>query len=118
MAEGMQHDLVSKNVVAQAVVSPPNAPLPFSGFQASELLDLVPPAAVVGIVAEDFNQLFEGVDEGRVSLGDRSEFPLECGCGEDSKRSRHDVSVVLLLFLLVFAARSFQLGQKFVRTAG
>ena len=62
MAEGMQHHFAPKNIVAQAVVSPAHAPLSFARFQAGELLDLVPSAAVVWIVAEDFNQFFEGAD--------------------------------------------------------
>jgi len=58
----MQHDFVFKNVIAEAVVPPPHAPLSFTRFQAGEFLDFVPSAAVVGIVAEDLNQLFKGAD--------------------------------------------------------
>ena len=71
MSEGMQYDFASKNIVTQAVVSPAHTPLSFSRLQAGEFLDLVPSAAVVGIVAETLNQFFEGADQGR-SLSWRS----------------------------------------------
>src|SRR5437588_5411876 len=114
MPEGMQHDFVSKDIVTQAVVSPAHTPLSFSRLQAGEFLDLVPSAAVVGIVAETLNQFFEGADQGGVFPGDRSEFPFECGGGEDSKRSGMTLSLLLLLAL---AARSFQFSHECVRTA-
>lgn len=50
MPERMQHDFVPKDIVAQAVISPSYAPLPLAGFKTGELFDLVPTAAVVGIV--------------------------------------------------------------------
>jgi hypothetical protein len=62
MSEGMQHNFGSKNVVAQSIVSTTDAPLPLARFQAGELLDLVPCAAIVGIVAENRYQFFEGSD--------------------------------------------------------
>jgi hypothetical protein len=117
MPEGMQHDFASKNIVAQAVVSPPHAPLPFTRFQSGEFLDFVSSAAVLGIVAENLNQFFEGSDQGGGLLADCSKSPLECGGGEDSKRSGYDVSIISLLLLLALAARSFQFSQKCVCTA-
>jgi hypothetical protein len=62
MAEGMQHDFASKNIVAHSVISPPHAPLSFARTQAGELLDFVPSAAVVGIAAENLYQFFECAD--------------------------------------------------------
>src|ERR1700687_765090 len=100
MPDGMQHDFAAKNVIAQAVISPAHAPLSFAGLQTGELLDLVPSAAVVGIVTENLNQFFEGADQGGVFPGDRSEFPLERGRGEDSKRSGHEVLVLRAYFFL------------------
>jgi hypothetical protein len=118
MPERVQHDLSCKNIVAQAIVPPPQAPLSFAPFQASELFDLVLSATVVGIVAENLNQFFEGAYQCGVFPADRSEFPLERGRGEDSKRSGHDVLLLSLLLFLAPAARSFQFSHEFARTAG
>ena len=98
--EGMQYDFASKNIVTQAVISPAYAPLSFTELQTGELLYLIASVAVVGMVAENLNQLFECADQGGVFPGDRSEFPLERGRGEDSKRSGDEVLVLRAYFFL------------------
>ena len=53
MAEGMQHNFASIDIVAWAIVVPADAPLPLAGLQSSKLFDLMLAAAVVGILGED-----------------------------------------------------------------
>ena len=113
----MEHDFCPKNIVAQAVVSPPHAPLPFACFKARKLFNFVLSAAVVRIVAENLNQFFEGLDQGGGFPGDRPELPLERGRGEDSKRYGHDVLILSLLLLLALTGWSFQFSQEFARAA-
>jgi hypothetical protein len=60
MPEGVQYDFASKNIVTQVVISPAYAPLSFTELQTGELLYLVASVAVVGIVAENLDQFFEG----------------------------------------------------------
>ena len=75
--KGVQRDFASKNIVTQAVISRAYAPLSFTELRTGELLDLLASVAVVGIVAENLNQFFEGANRGGVFPGDRLEFPLE-----------------------------------------
>jgi len=79
MPEGVQHDFASKNIVTRAVIPRAYAPWSFTELQTGELLYLVASVAVVGIVAENLNQFFEGADRGGVFPG----FPLEPGGGEE-----------------------------------
>ncbi len=52
MAERMQHNLVAKDIVAQTIVAPADAPSAFAGLQSRKLFDLVPAAAIVRIFGE------------------------------------------------------------------
>jgi hypothetical protein len=113
----MEHDFGLKNIVVQAVISPPHVPLPFACFKARKLFNFVLSAAVVGIVAENLNQFFEGMDQGGDFPGDRPELPLERGVVRTRNGPAINVLILSLLLLLALTARSFQFSEEFVRTA-
>ncbi len=104
----MQHDFVSKNIVAQTIISPAHSPLSFAAFQASGLLDFVPSATVVGIIAKNLNQFFEGADQTGVSLLIARNSRSKAGV----LRIRNFSGMTSNLLLLAFAARSLQFSQE------
>jgi hypothetical protein len=68
MAEGMEHDFASENVIAQAIIAPPNTPLSFSRLQAFQFLDGMQARASVRIFREDGDESLECIQEFGVSL--------------------------------------------------
>jgi len=57
----MKDNLASKDVVAKAVLTPPDAPLAFAWLQACQLLDGMPSGAAVRVCRENGNQFFESI---------------------------------------------------------
>jgi len=85
----MQNNLLVKDVVSSPVVSPADSPLSFSSFDRSELLDVVPTPAIVSILLEDEQQLFQCCHELSVSLGSFVELPFKCRSGDNLERPCH-----------------------------
>jgi hypothetical protein len=60
VTERVEHNFVSEHIVAQAIFSPPDAPLSFAGFQAFEFFDGMLSSSPVRVFHEDGNQFLEG----------------------------------------------------------
>jgi hypothetical protein len=65
----VEHNLVSEHIVAQAIFSPPDAPLSLAGFQALEFFDGMLSSSPVRVFHKDGNQFLEGIKQFGVSLG-------------------------------------------------
>jgi hypothetical protein len=78
MAEGMKNNLACEDIVAKPVLMPPDAPLPFAGFQASQFFDGMPSGAAMRVFREDdADQFLQRIQDFLVSLGKLSEFSFK-----------------------------------------
>ncbi len=56
VSNSVQYDIPAKDVIAQPVVSRPDAPLSLAGFQARQLFDVVPTRLVVRVLRKDIEK--------------------------------------------------------------
>jgi hypothetical protein len=59
VAEAVQDDFPAKDVVSQAVISPADPPLSLAEFGPGQLLDIVLPSPIVGVISENAQQLLQ-----------------------------------------------------------
>jgi hypothetical protein len=59
VANSVQYDIPAKDVIAQPVVSRPDAPLSLSRFQAHQLFDIVPTRLVIRVLRKDIEKPVE-----------------------------------------------------------
>src|SRR6266403_6387131 len=63
VSNSVQYDIPAKDVIAQPVVSRPDAPLSLSGFQARQLFDVVPTRLVIRVLREDVKKSGENAKQ-------------------------------------------------------
>ena len=68
MAEGMEDDILSIEVVSQAVVAPADSPLALARCDSCELLDLLLSLAVARVCAKSGQQVLESIHQDRIAL--------------------------------------------------
>ncbi len=85
----VQYDIPAKDVIAQPVVSRPDAPLSLSRFQARQLFDIVPTRIVIRVLREDVKKSGENAKQPGVAPGNSSCISLKCRGGEGSIDGRH-----------------------------
>lgn len=85
----VQDNIAAENVVPQSVISPADAPLPFSWREPGKFFYLVTARAILWICLQDCKQFLKWRDEEGISLRDFSKFPLECGGHEYAKGFSH-----------------------------
>jgi len=56
VAEGVKDNFPAKDIVSQAVISPADPPLSLAGFEPGQLLNVVLPSPVVGVISEKAQQ--------------------------------------------------------------
>jgi hypothetical protein len=56
VSHSVQYDIPAKDVIAQPVVSRPDAPLSLSRFQARQLFDIVPTRLVIRVLRKDIEK--------------------------------------------------------------
>lgn len=76
MAEGVEHHIGAFDIVPKTPVAGPNPPLSIAQRHSGELLDLVLPAMVVGILLQDIEQLFDNDDQSGIPLRELPDIPL------------------------------------------
>ena len=59
VSNSVQDDILAKDVIAQPVVSRPDAPLSLSRFQARQLFDIVPTRLVIWVLRKDIEKPVE-----------------------------------------------------------
>ncbi len=59
VSNSVQYDIPAKDVIAQPVVSRPDAPLSLSRFQARQLFDIVPTRLVIRVLRKDIEKPVE-----------------------------------------------------------
>ena len=59
VSNSVQDDIPAKDVIAQPVVSRPDAPLSLSRFQARQLFDIVPTRLVIRVLRKDIEKPVE-----------------------------------------------------------
>src|SRR6266481_7248846 len=59
----VQYDIPAKDVIAQPVVSRPDAPLSLSRFQARQLFDIVPTRLVIRVLGKDIEKPVENAQK-------------------------------------------------------
>ena len=79
MLERVQDDISTDDIITEAVLARPDSILTFADGNIPELLDIIAPASVVGIVKQGGLERFELTDEAWVSFEDIFEIALKAG---------------------------------------
>ena len=104
VSNSVQYDIPAKDVIAQPVVSRPDAPLSLSRFQARQLFDIVPTRLVIRVLRKDIEKPVENAQKPGIAPGNGSCISLKCRCGEGSIDGRQWKRNVGTTSLAAFAA--------------
>src|SRR6266849_4185430 len=97
VSNSVQYDIPVKDVIAQPVVSRPDAPLSLSRFQARQLFDIVPTRLVIRVLCKDIEKPVENAQKPGIAPGNASCISLKGRCGERSIGGRHESETPTLL---------------------
>lgn len=84
VSNGVQYDILAKDVVAQPVVSRPDTPLSLSRFQARQLFNIMPTRLVIRVLRKNIEKPDENSKKPGIVPGNSSCISLKCRGGKGS----------------------------------